>query len=107
MIRFMFRILATFALSVAVIMAVLDATRSIAADEIVLTALSESWRLVSPQSYAAAEAVTREALGPFAWDMVALTLLSAPGFAVFLLLSLLFYLIGRRPERRAGGFVSI
>ncbi len=107
MIRFIFRVLATFSLAVAVIMAVLDATRSIAADMIVITPLSESWRAVSPQTYDAAEAAVGEVLAPYMWDPVTLTLLSAPGFAVFLVLALIFYTIGRRPERRAGRFASI
>lgn len=107
MIRFIFRVLATFSLALAVIMSVLDATRSIAADQIVLTPLSESWRAVSPDSYDAAVAAVSEGLFPYAWDPVALTLLSAPGFVVFLALALVFYMIGRKPERRASRFASI
>ncbi|MBO6900710.1 MAG: hypothetical protein JJ864_05120 [Rhizobiaceae bacterium] len=107
MIRFFFRLLATISLAVAVIMAVLDATRSIAADQIVMTALSQSWQSVSPGSYAASEAAVSEVLAPYAWDPIVLTLLSAPGFAVFLVLALLLYLIGRRPERRTSRFASI
>ena len=107
MFRFIFRVLATFCLAVAVIMAVLDATRSIASDMIVMTPLSESWRSVSAQSYAAAEAAVSEIIAPYAWDPVILTLLSAPGFAVFLGFAFVFYVIGRRPERRTGRFASI
>jgi hypothetical protein len=107
MIRFVFRILATFSLAVAVVMAVLDATRSIASDMIVLTPLSESWHTVFPASYGAAQAAVSEVLVPYMWDPVILTLLSAPGFAVFLVLALLFYLIGRRPQRRESRFASI
>ena len=43
MIRFLFRFLATIALAVAVIMAVLDATRTVAAGEWVMTSLGTSW----------------------------------------------------------------
>ena len=42
MIRFVFRVLALFALAVAVVMAVLDATRSIGASRLMLTPLGES-----------------------------------------------------------------
>jgi hypothetical protein len=107
MIRFIFRLAATFSLAVAVIMAVLDATRSIAADMTVFTPLSESWRDFAPGSYAAAEAAVSEVLAPYFWDPVALALLSAPGFAVFLALALVFYMIGRRPERRQSRFASV
>jgi len=103
MIRFLFRVLATLSLAVAVIMAVIDATRSIAASEWVLTPLAESWRSVSPDSLAAAAGFVRDATLPVLWDPVALFVLALPGFAVFAGLALLFYLVGRRPERRGFG----
>ncbi|MBO6636399.1 MAG: hypothetical protein JJ937_17975, partial [Parvibaculum sp.] len=55
----------------------------------------------------AAEAAVSEVVAPYLWDPVVLTLLSAPGFAGFLVLAFLFYLVGRRPERRAGRFASM
>ena len=48
MFRFLFRLMATFALAVAVIMAVLDVTRTVAASRLVITSLGASWRGVSP-----------------------------------------------------------
>jgi inosine-uridine nucleoside N-ribohydrolase len=102
MVRFFFRLLAVFSLAVAVIMAVIDATRSIAASAWVSTPLAESWRDFSPDTLAAAEEFTRDAMLPQLWDPVALTLLAAPGFAVFAVLALLLYIPGRRRERRGG-----
>jgi hypothetical protein len=106
MIRFLFRLLSVFSLATAVVMAVIDATRSIAADGWVMTPLAESWRAFSPDTLAAAEEFTRDAMLPELWDPVAVTVLSAPGFAVFAVLALLFYAIGRRPERR-GRFATV
>jgi hypothetical protein len=107
MFRFVFRVLATISLAVAVIMAVIDATRSIAASAWVLTPLAESWQAVAPQSYAAAQAFTRDAMLPELWDPIALSILSLPGFAIFLVLALLLYLVGRRPERRRLGRFAV
>jgi len=104
MIRFVFRLLATFSLAVAVIMMVIDATRSIAASQWVATPLAQSWSDVSPETFEAAAQFTRDATVPELWDPVALTVLSLPGFVVFLVLALVFYLIGRRPERRLSRF---
>lgn len=106
MFRFLFRLVAVFALAVAVVMAVIDATRSIAASAWVTTPLMESWRAFSPDTLAAAEELTREATLPELWDPVAVTVLAAPGFAVFAALALILYLIGRRPERR-GRFATV
>ena len=100
MFRFLFRVLAVVSLAIAVIMAVIDVTRSIAADALVMTPLGESWLALSPDTLAASEEFTRDAMLPELWDLLAVTVLVAPGFAVFVVLALLFYVIGRRPERR-------
>lgn len=102
MIRFFFRFLSVLALAVAVIMAVLDATRSVAADALVLTPLASSWQAVSPETFLGTQNSIEQLGLPFLWNPVATTIIALPGFAVFLGLSLLFYSIGRRPERRPG-----
>ena len=104
MFRFLFRLLAMIALSVAIIMAVLDATRTIAASQLVLTPLNTSWLTVSPDTLAALQAFVAEKLHPLVWDPVIVFVLNQPGFAVFGVLAFLLYAIGRRPERRLGRF---
>jgi hypothetical protein len=105
MIRFLFRLAATVSLAVAVVMAVIDATRSVAVGDIVTTPLGASWMSVSPDTFEKAhESIA--ALMPALWDPVAVTVLKAPGFAVFALLALLLYAIGRRPARRLDPFAE-
>jgi inosine-uridine nucleoside N-ribohydrolase len=103
MIRFLFRFSATLALAAAVIMAVLDATRSIAASALVMTPLATSWAAASPETIAAAETFVRDRLDPLLWDPVAAAVLALPGFVVFAALALLLYAIGRKPARRRRG----
>jgi hypothetical protein len=105
MIRFLFRMTATVALAVAVVMAVIDATRSVATGEIVMTPLGTSWMSVSPDTLEKAHD-SIAALMPALWDPVTVTVLKAPGFAVFALLALLLYTIGRRPARRLDPFAE-
>lgn len=100
--RFFFRFLAVMSLALAVILAVVDATRSIAASETVLTPLGTSWFAVSPGSLNLAQAVVQRYLFPALWDPAIVAILTLPGFVVFLVLALLFYAIGRRPARRLG-----
>lgn len=100
MFRFLLRVLATFALAVAVIMAVLDASRSVAASAIVLTPLGSSWYAVSPATLNLAQAAIQRNVHPALWDPVAVFVLTLPGFAVFGVLALVLYAAGRR---RAGG----
>ena len=104
MIRFLFRFLAALALAIAVIMAVLDATRTVAASELVMTPLVESWTAMSPDTLEAAQAFVSGSLHPWVWDPVTTSLLALPGFAVFALLSLALFAIGHKPARRPGDF---
>jgi hypothetical protein len=101
MIRFVFRLLATISLAVAVILAVLDATRSVAMSKLVLAPLGESWKTLSPASLESVRAAV-EGRWPLLWDIVAMWLLSAPGSIVFAVLAFLLYAVGRRPAHRGG-----
>src|SRR5688500_6920599 len=102
MLRLLFRLLAMLALAVAVIMAVLDATRTVAAEQLVLTTLAESWMTVSPDTLETARGFVQDRMHPLFWDPVVVQLLGLPGFLVFGALALLLYAIGRRPQRRLG-----
>lgn len=105
MFRFLFRLMATFSLAVAVIMAVLDVTRTIAASRLVLTPLGDSWRSVSPSTLEQVQTFILEKAHPLVWNPVMVFILDLPGFVVFGVLAFLLYAIGHRPERRIGRFV--
>ena len=100
MIRFLFRLLATASLALAVILAVMDATRSIAISTVEWTALGYLWLEYLPDSFGAA----RDALAAYGltllWDPVISTLLKAPAFIVFAALAFLLYAVGHRPRRQ-------
>jgi hypothetical protein len=106
MIRFLFRLLATLSLAVAVIMAVLDATRSVAAGSLVTTPLGTSWLAVSPATLESTQAGVESWLHPALWDPAAIFILKMPGFVVFGVLALLLYAVGRRPRRRMSPFAQ-
>ncbi len=106
MIRFLFRFLSMIVLAIAVILAVLDATRSIAAGALVATPLWESWLAALPKSLEALQSTVERTFGQAAWEFVVLYVLTWPGFVVFGLLALLLYAVGRRRERRIGPFVA-
>ncbi|MDH4986513.1 hypothetical protein QEZ47_13435 [Aminobacter anthyllidis] len=104
MIRFVFRLAAAIALSVAVIMAVLDATRTVAVSRLVMTPLDTSWSTASPTTLAATEAFVREKTSSAFWDSFVVPVLNQPGFAIFAVLAFLLYAIGHR--RRASRFTG-
>lgn len=101
MLKALLRLLSMVLLAIAVIMAVLDATRSIAAGNWVMTPLATSWAAFSPESLSSFQALITSSLPGMAWDPVMLTLLGLPGFAVFACLSLLAALAGRRKTHGA------
>ena len=105
MIRFLFRLLATMLLAVAVVMAVIDATRTVAAGGLVMTPLGISWLAVWPDTLEKAQGAL-SAIHPALWDPLMLAVLDAPGFAVFAVLAFLLYAIGRRPARRLDPFAQ-
>ncbi len=100
MIRFIFRMIALFFLAVSIILAVIDATHSVAAGAFVTTPLGQSWFSTSPSTINLAQAVIQRYTFPFLWDPVAIWILTLPGFVVFAALALVFYAIGHKPRRR-------
>lgn len=104
-VRFILRLLATVLLAVAVVMAVLDATRTVAANALVTTPLGTSWMAVSPDTLQRAQAAIERIL-PALWDPVALTVLELPGFVVFGVLALLVHALGRAPAKRLDPFAE-
>ncbi|MGB3502025.1 MAG: hypothetical protein WBA44_10395 [Mesorhizobium sp.] len=105
MIRFIFRLAATLSLAVAVIMAVSDATRSIAISKFDPTPIGAAWLKYAPDSLGATQAwLTANAA--FLWDPVLLQLLRTPGFVAFAILALLLYAIGYRRQPAAGRFAA-
>lgn len=99
MLRLLFRLLAMLALAVAVIMAVLDATRTIAAEQLVLTPLATSWMAVWPDTLEATRDFAQNRIHPLLWDPVLVRIVSLPGFVVFAALAFLLHAIGRKPRR--------
>lgn len=98
MIRLLFRILSVISLAIAVIMAVTDATRSIAISHLEPTPLGAYWLQYGPDSLEASRIWATEHAS-WVWDPLLLTLLKAPGFAAFAVLAFLLYAIGhRRPD---------
>jgi len=102
MFRFFFRVLASLSLAGAVVMAVLDATRSVAASELVVTPLAQSLETAFPNTLEAMR-TSLEGFGSYAWDPIALAVLQLPGWVVLSVLAFLLYAVGHRrsdAERR-------
>ena len=105
MVRFILKAISLVALVVAVMAGTIDAIQSVSASEPVLTPLAVAWSTASPETIAlVADGIMRKF--PYAWDPVALWVLSQPAFAVLLGVSLFFWVIAYRRVPVAGRFTA-
>jgi hypothetical protein len=100
----LFRFLAGVFLLIAVLAAVYDGTRSMAADRLVTTSLLEHWATIAPTSFAGAQGSMRR-LHPLLWDGGVSKLLLMPAVAFFGLAGVGFAYAGRR-RRGVNVFVN-
>ncbi|WP_210209466.1 hypothetical protein [Notoacmeibacter ruber] len=103
MIRFLFRALALFLLAIAVVLAVIDISRSVAASEILLTPFIESLQAALPHATTGLQSSLEEIDSSVWW--LASVVLSIPGCLLFAILALLSYMIGHK-RRRERGFAA-
>jgi hypothetical protein len=97
MIRLLFRFFGYWLLAGALIAAIIDAARSIAASALVTTAFGQHFQQLAPALLQRLEFGVSNNLGaPWLWDAVFVNILSWPTFAVFAILALIFLIIGRR-----------
>lgn len=92
MLKLLFRLLTFISLAIAVVMAVLDATRSIAENMIVLTPLAKSWASFAPSALEAFRSWSLEKMPEFVWNVIIQNILQLPGFVVFALLTVVLAL---------------
>jgi len=93
------RVLAAIFLLIAVIAGVYDATRSLAADRLVMASLLEHWSNIAPSLLAAAQGAVRRSASPLVWDQGIAKLLQLPAWSVFAGPGLLLAYAGRRRRR--------
>lgn len=106
MFQFASRAIGMIILALAVVLAVLDVTRSIGASRVVLTSLAESWSAVSPTTLQTAQQTLTEAPVPFLWDPLMLFVLALPSWLVAWFLAMLLLWLGQPRRRRFGRFAS-
>jgi hypothetical protein len=102
--RFIMRILSVSALAIAVIVAVLDAARSIGASRLVTTSLANSWTSLSPGSFNASKAYVEAQGVPYLWDPIVTSLLSVPTAIALAVLAVVFYMLGHKREHPASRY---
>ncbi len=92
-------------LALAVLLAVLDITRSITASSLVITSLLETWSAINATSLEATRTLVENWMAVL-WDPVLLILLQLPSWLVLGALSMLLFWLGGRRATRLGRFAS-
>jgi len=91
------RIFGVWLLLLAMVAAVIDATKSLAGGGTwVVTPMGEQWKALNAESLAAVEAWIKSHAGPVLWDPVMTSILQAPTWVVFGILGVLLYWLGQK-----------
>ncbi len=102
MIRFPLRLAGFLLIAAGFVALVIDGTRSIAGQRLLMTSVSDTWRAIHLDSLGAAQKALQASGPAWLWDPLALTLLALPTAAVGLVLGTLLMLVGRRREPQIG-----
>jgi len=97
--RLVLRILGTWLIGLALVLLVVDGTKSLAANTIVFTSLGEVWMQLHPPSLAAVSGFFESRFFADLLDAAMQALLTYPAFAVLGVPGIVIALAGRRPRR--------
>lgn len=97
--RLILRVLGTWMIALAVVLLVVDGTKSLGANDIVLTSLGALWMQISQPSLDAVHAFFASRFFADLLDSGFDRLLSYPAFAVFGVPGIVLALLGRTPQR--------
>lgn len=97
--RFLLRTFGIWLLLLAMVAAVVDATKSLAGgSEWIVTPLGVQWGELFPEMLKGFQQWTTETVGPFLWDPVFTSVLAAPTWVVFGVLGVFLYWLGQKPK---------
>ena len=97
--RLILRVLGTWLIGLALVLLVIDGTKSLGANALVFTSLEDLWTQVHPPSLDAVNAFFDSRFFADLLDAALAALLSYPAFAVFGVPGIVLALLGRKPRR--------
>ncbi len=97
--RFVTRVVGTWLIALAVILLVIDGTKSLAADDLVLTSIAALWASVHEQSWTAMQNFVVTYLAPYLLDWLATSFFSFPAWALAAILGVIALVLGRKRRK--------
>lgn len=104
--RFLLRFLSLVSLAAATIAGTIDSIQSVAASLVVITSFGDSWKSVSPSTFAKWSPLFSQAGKPHFYDSAAQWVLLQPAFAVLLAVSLFLWMLGYRKVSISPGLAT-
>ncbi len=98
--RLILRIAGTWLIGLALVLIVVDGTKSLGASRLVFTSLADLWLQVHPPSLDGVRAFFASRFFASLLDTALQAVLSYPAFAVFAVPGIVLALLGRRPQRQ-------
>ena len=105
MLRLLFRLIGLLLLATSFAAAIIDGTKSIAADGLVLTSIGEAAQTLFPARFALLQPAIEKSLWPFVWDPVLVTFMMLPAWLLLGALGIALIVI-TRPARALIGYSS-
>ncbi|MEZ2130224.1 MULTISPECIES: hypothetical protein [unclassified Sinorhizobium] len=102
--RFLLRLGSLVALAVAVIAGTVDSIQSMAASAVMMTSFGDAWEELSPSTLSAVQSSISYYIHPRFYDVAIKWFLLQPAFAVFLVFSLLLWMVAYKKPPVAGRF---
>lgn len=97
--RLILRILGTWLIGLALVLLVIDGTKSLGANALLLTSLSQMWLQLHPQSLEGLHEFLGSRMFADLLEAALLQVLALPAFAVFGVPGIVLTLLGRKPRR--------
>ena len=95
-VRFVFTMVGLWTSALALLALVLDGVRSIAANNLVMKSLGETWFELDNASLNLAQAAIQRNVHPLLWDPLMQWILMTPAWLIAAILGLLFIYLGRK-----------
>jgi hypothetical protein len=103
-VRASFHFLSLVALAAAIFAGTLDSIQFVSSSDLAMMSLGNAWLNLDPESLTLAEIAANDYISADIWRPFVAPLLAQPASAVFLVLALLFWMIGYRKRPFAGRF---
>lgn len=97
--RLILRVLGTWLIGLALVLLVIDGTKSLGANGIVFTSLAELWTQIHPPSLIGLQDFFASRAFAYVLDLALTAVLAYPAFAVFAVPGIVLALLGRKPHR--------